>query len=197
LIRTGILAPGLALRLGLREVLRSLPDVEVVFDGNSPSNLSPVDVLVLVSADFLPELGGETPAILLLTDDPSDAARVADFPVWGVLPLEAGIEELSGALHALSEGLWTASPALVRDLLGRRPLLSLDEAERVIDPLTARESQVLQLAAEGLANKQIAAALEISENTVKFHLSSLYAKLGVTSRTEAVRAGARRGWVIL
>jgi DNA-binding NarL/FixJ family response regulator len=63
--------------------------------------------------------------------------------------------------------------------------------------LTERERQVLQLAAEGLANKQIASRLEISENTVKFHLSSLYAKLGATSRTEAVRAGARRGWVVL
>jgi DNA-binding NarL/FixJ family response regulator len=56
---------------------------------------------------------------------------------------------------------------------------------------------VLQLTAQGLANKQIAASLEISENTVKFHLSSLYAKLGATSRTEAVRAGARRGLVVL
>jgi DNA-binding NarL/FixJ family response regulator len=73
----------------------------------------------------------------------------------------------------------------------------LDEAEQVVDPLTERERQVLQLTAQGLANKQIATSLDISENTVKFHLSSLYAKLGVTSRTEAVRAGARRGWVIL
>ena len=73
----------------------------------------------------------------------------------------------------------------------------MEEAEQVVDPLTERERQVLQLTAEGLANKQIAAALEISEHTVKFHLSSLYAKLGVTSRTEAVRAGARRGWVVL
>ena len=56
---------------------------------------------------------------------------------------------------------------------------------------------MLQLAAEGLANKQIALKLHISEHTVKFHLSSLYAKLGATSRTEAIRAGARRGWVVL
>ncbi len=84
-----------------------------------------------------------------------------------------------------------------RDFLERHPLPVLDEAEQVVDPLTERERQVLQLTAQGLANKQIASSLEISENTVKFHLSSLYAKLGVTSRTEAVRAGARRGWVVL
>ena len=197
MIRTGILAPGLALRLGLREVLRSLPDVEVVADSSSPPGLPPVDVLVLASADYLAELGQDAPPILLLTDDPAEAARLADLPVWGALPLEAGPEEISAALHALAEGLWAGSPALVRDLLERHPAAVFDEAEPVVDPLTGREREVLQLAAEGLANKQIAVALEISENTVKFHLSSLYAKLGVTSRTEAVRAGARRGWVVL
>jgi DNA-binding NarL/FixJ family response regulator len=197
LIRTGILAPGLALRLGLREVLRSLVDMEVVADASSPSGLPPLDVLVLGSADYLSELGEAAPPILLLTNDPAEAARLADFPVWGALPLEAGPEELSAALHALAEGLWAGSPALMANLFERHLALSPGEAEPVIDPLTGRERQVLQLAAEGLANKQIAASLEISENTVKFHLSSLYAKLGVTSRTEAVRAGARRGWVIL
>jgi DNA-binding NarL/FixJ family response regulator len=123
--------------------------------------------------------------------------------VWGILPLEASLEELSAALHALAEGLWAGSPALTRDLLVPRSAAVLgraammDGAEEVADRLTERERQVLQLAAEGLANKQIASRLEISENTVKFHLSSLYAKLGATSRTEAVRAGARRGWVVL
>jgi DNA-binding NarL/FixJ family response regulator len=81
--------------------------------------------------------------------------------------------------------------------LRRHELPFLEEAEKVVNPLTERERQVLQLTARGMANKQIAAALDISENTVKFHLSSLYTKLGVTSRTEAVRAGARRGWVVL
>jgi DNA-binding NarL/FixJ family response regulator len=196
-IRTGILAPGLTLRLGLREVLRSLPDVEVVADASSMQGLPPVDVLVLASADYLPELGETSPPILLLTDVPDELARLAEFPVWGALPLQASPEEFSAVLHALAEGLWAGSPALVRDLLERHPVALFDEGEPVVDPLTGREREVLQLAAEGLANKQIAARLEISENTVKFHLSSLYAKLGVTSRTEAVRAGARRGWVIL
>jgi len=197
LIRVGILAPGLALRLGLREVLRSLPEVEVADDSSSPAGLPPVDVLVAASADLLSELDEEAPPVLLLTDDPAEAARLADFPVWGALPLEAGPEELSAALHALAEGLVAGSPTLLQSMLERHPFSDVAEGEPVVDPLTGREREVLQLAAEGLANKQIAAALEISENTVKFHLSSLYAKLGVTSRTEAVRAGARRGWVVL
>jgi DNA-binding NarL/FixJ family response regulator len=119
------------------------------------------------------------------------------FPVWGALPLDASADELAAAVRALAEGLWAGAPALIQGMFGRlRVGLRLD-LEPVVEPLTDRERQVLQLAAEGLANKQIAAALEISENTVKFHLSSLYAKMGVTSRTEAVRAGARRGWVVL
>jgi len=55
----------------------------------------------------------------------------------------------------------------------------------------------LQLLAHGLANKQIAIRLGISEHTVKFHISSIYAKLGVTNRTEAVRVGVQRGLVFL
>jgi DNA-binding NarL/FixJ family response regulator len=197
LIRLAIVTPGLTLRIGLREVLRSLPDVEVAAEAAAPQGLPPVDVLVITAADFLADLDEGVPPVLLLTDNPDEAARLVDFPVWGVLPLEASPEELSAAVHALAEGLWTGSPALVRGLLDRRPAAVMDGAEQVVDPLTGRERQVLQLTAEGLANKQIATALEISENTVKFHLSSLYAKLGVTSRTEAVRAGTRRGWVVL
>ncbi len=62
-----------------------------------------------------------------------------------------------------------------------------------MEQLTARELQVLQLLARGLANKQIALQLGISEHTVKFHVSSIYARLGVSSRTEAVRLGVTAG----
>ena len=203
MIRAGILATSMTLRIGLREVLRSLPDVEVAAEADRPQGLPPLDVLVVASADLLADLEEGPPPVLLLTNEAEEAQRLTDFPVWGILPLEATPEEISAALHALAEGLWTGSPALAQGLLmprsaavlGRTPII--DGAEEVVDPLTERERQVLQLAAEGLANKQIASALLISENTVKFHLSSLYAKLGVTSRTEAVRAGARRGWVVL
>jgi DNA-binding NarL/FixJ family response regulator len=198
LIRVAILSPGLALRIGLREVLRGLPGMEVLAETALPQELPIADVWVLTSADFIGELDEEqSPPLLLLTDNPDEAARLSGLPVWGVLPQDASAEELSAALHALAEGLWAGSPALVQGLLERHPLPMQDEAEQVVDRLTERERQVLQLTAQGQANKQIAASLDISENTVKFHLSSLYAKLGVISRTEAVRAGARRGWVVL
>jgi len=197
LIRVAILAPALALRVGLREVFRELEDVEVVADASSLEETPETDVLVLTSPDYLSDLDENAPAVLLLTDDQNDAAQLTDLPVWGVLSLDASPEELSAAVRALGEGLWTGSPALLQTLFERQPAFALEEGDPIVDPLTPREREVLQLAAEGLANKQIALALEISEHTVKFHLSSLYTKLGVTSRTEAIRAGARRGWVVL
>jgi DNA-binding NarL/FixJ family response regulator len=198
LIRVAILSPSLALRIGLHEVMRGLPDVEMLADSALPQELPPADVWVLTSPDFIDELDDEqSPPLLLLTGHPEEAARLSGWPVWGLLPLDASAEEFSAVLHALAEGLWAGSPVLARALLESHRLPELEEAEQVVDPLTDRERQVLQLTAQGLANKQIAASLEISENTVKFHLSSLYAKLGATSRTEAVRAGARRGLVVL
>jgi DNA-binding NarL/FixJ family response regulator len=187
----------MTMRMGLREVLRTLPDVEVAAEASTPGGLPALDVLVATSMDLLTDLAEDHPPVLLLTNDPEEAARLAEYPIWGALPLEAGAEEISAALHALVQGLWAGSPALAARLLSLRPLAAMNDGEEVVDPLTEREREVLQLTAEGLANKQIAAALEISENTVKFHLSSLYAKLGVTSRTEAVRSGARRGLISL
>ena len=73
------------------------------------------------------------------------------------------------------------------------PVRTVDEAP--IEPLTAREREVLALAADGLSNREIAAALEISDHTVKFHLASIFGKLAVSSRTEAVRRGLQLGLV--
>lgn len=65
------------------------------------------------------------------------------------------------------------------------------------DPLTPREIQVIELLAEGLPNKAIAARLAISDQTVKFHVSSICGKLGAMNRTDAVRRAVRRGLITL
>jgi DNA-binding NarL/FixJ family response regulator len=70
-------------------------------------------------------------------------------------------------------------------------------SEVVEEPLTPREVQVLELLAEGLANKAIAGRLGISDQTVKFHVAAILGKLGVANRTEAVRAAVRRGVITL
>ena len=75
-------------------------------------------------------------------------------------------------------------------LIGPATRPQRDEGE---EPLTRREIEVLEEMAAGMANKQIADDLGISSNTVKFHTSSIYQKLGVTNRAEAVALGIRRG----
>ena len=65
------------------------------------------------------------------------------------------------------------------------------------ETLTVRETEVLQLVAQGLPNKIIASRLGISLHTVKFHVAAILAKLNASSRTEAVTLGARRGYVVL
>jgi DNA-binding NarL/FixJ family response regulator len=73
-----------------------------------------------------------------------------------------------------------------------------DDDDRPVDePLTSREREVLEALAEGLPNRAIAERLGISDQTVKFHVASVMAKLGASNRTDAVRRGVRRGLVTL
>lgn len=127
--------------------------------------------------------------ILLLSDDqPNVEEMKRSSRVWGILPTDSSAEELTTAIHALSQGLIVGAPHL---------LFASESEVTERAPLTERELEVLGLLARGLANKQIAVELGISEHTVKFHVSSIYNKLAVTNRTEAVRAGLRGGWIAL
>ena len=74
---------------------------------------------------------------------------------------------------------------------------STSDAEVPVEPLTARELEVLAHLADGLSNKAIAVRLGISDETVKFHLSAIFGKLGASNRTDAVRLALRRGLVEL
>jgi len=180
-----------ALRAGLRALLSSDKTIKVVND--SLDEQSEADV-VITSASPASFLNNESDSalsagILLLSDDQLNFQEMKRLTrVWGILPTDSSAEELTAAIHALSQGLIVGAPALLFES-NSEPL------ER--GPLTDRESEVIGLLAKGLANKQIAVALGISEHTVKFHVSSIYTKLNVTNRTEAVRAGLRGGWIAL
>ncbi len=183
-----------ALRAGLRALLATDQTIRVVNDSPEEDDLQGEADVVITSAShtLFPANGIDatsSAATLFLSDDPPNVrALTRSLRIWGVVPTDASAEELTAAVHALSQGL----------IVGTATLLFDSESEPLSHgPLTDRESEVLGLLAKGLANKQIAVTLGISEHTVKFHVSSIYAKLNVTNRTEAVREGLRGGWIAL
>jgi DNA-binding NarL/FixJ family response regulator len=205
-VHVAIVAAAPALRSGLRSLLMAEERIEILAEAASVAELGELDGLdvLLVAADELPTAvlqsnlnEGEPLALLLLSEQPEAARSLAGLPLraWGLLSPESNEDELIAAVLALHEGLLAAAPALMRPLLG--PAVSHAGDAELAEELTERELDVLQLLAEGLANKQIALQLNISEHTVKFHSSAIYAKLGVTNRTEAVRRGARLGLLVL
>ena len=192
-----------ALRAGLRALLSSDRTIKIINDSLDEDLAADVVItsaahvsFTSTSASASTRLGPShdldsvsSAAILYLSEDPLNVREMTrSARAWGILPPESSAEELSAAVHALSQGL----------IVGTSALLFESENEPLEDgPLTERETEVLGLLSKGLANKQIAMELGISEHTVKFHVSSIYQKLGVSSRTEAVRAGLRGGWITL
>lgn len=207
MIRVAVVSPSPALRSGLRALLSAEERIEVLVEAATMSDLDEVgaiDVIIMADEGVSPatlramlQRTEQPPAILLLSERPEATRLISGLPLraWGLLPMEAGEGELIAAVLALHEGLLAAAPALMQPLLG--PVTVQEETEDLAEELTQRELDVLQLLAQGLLNKEIAAQLKISEHTVKFHTSAIYAKLGVTNRTEAMRRGARLGLIVL
>jgi DNA-binding NarL/FixJ family response regulator len=113
--------------------------------------------------------------------------------VNGILANDATATDIVAALIAAAAGLVVVQPEIA-SLLISAPRLPLAPAQQA---LTQREIEVLRMLAEGMSNKRIAHQLYLSEHTVKFHISSIFAKLSVSSRTEAVTIGLRRGLILL
>jgi len=114
----------------------------------------------------------------------------------GYLLKGAPREELFKAIRVVSEGGSLLQPVVASKLL-QHMSQQTTERETSADSLTEREMEVLKLLAQGKTNKEIAAALVISERTVKFHVGSILSKLGAGNRTEAVTIAAQRGLVNL
>ena len=155
------------------------------------------DVLLVEAGDIADQdwrVLAELPIPALLLLDAPNAELVATAlraGIRGAILLDSTPEEIESAIRAVHAGLVVTAPELVAD-----PHAS-DLIEDLIEPLTARELEVLDLVAEGLSNKLIAHRLTISEHTVKTHVASIFAKLGASSRTEAVSQAIRRGLIML
>ena len=206
--RVLVAAPTPMLRAGLHTMLAT-PDLQVVGEAATPEQLanalSGVEVVVVSEALWeaaarLLGAGAEpAPALIVLSDDERLVASLRGLPLrsWGLVPPDATAAELQAAVTAAAQGLIVLAQPLGERLLGGRVAVSALPAEGGDEPLTSREHEVLDLLGQGLSNKQIARRLGISEHTVKFHVSALYAKLGAASRTDAVSRGARRGLITL
>jgi DNA-binding NarL/FixJ family response regulator len=143
---------------------------------------------LLASARFA-GVFAETPTLLLTASLTSAVVRdAARQNVFSVVPLRASPRQLAAAIRATVAGFAVTLP--------RRPARQ-EESLPASEHLTAREVEVLRLMARGHRNKQVAAVLNISEHTAKYHVSAVMAKLGARTRTEAVTIGVTRGLVAI
>jgi NarL family two-component system response regulator YdfI len=120
--------------------------------------------------------------------------------IRSILPVKVTSDQLVAAIEATVAGLAvTLEPFRQTEdpYTASNRAVGIGLAGRLAEHLTARETAVLRLMALGLGNKEIASRLDISEHTAKFHVSSILAKLGAASRTEAVTIGMTRGLVAI
>jgi DNA-binding CsgD family transcriptional regulator len=195
LIRVAIVADTLTRARSLAELLAEDEALDIVETraasaGMDRDQASMADVIVAVGLmrHQIPRAG---PPVLAVTDVP---IKQNDFgrEVRGWLPINSSAAELAAAIFALAHHLVVLTPEQTKMWLHVEPA----DADRVfVEALTRRELQVLRMLADGLGNKEIAQHLGISDHTAKFHVAQILAKLGASSRAEAVALGIRRGLV--
>lgn len=200
----------------------SLSEVEdMVITGTAKVNeevLSAIDVLppdvALVDIDAPADSGVKlarkirqrltSVGVIVLTSNPDDAQlfQALKAQAGAYLSKEVSADELIDTIrrvahgeHPINENL-TARPKLAEQVLHQfQELTWRSEAESFISPLTPREKEILNYIAQGYLNKQIAAELEISEQTIKNHVTSILRKLNANARTEAVVVAIKQGLI--
>ena len=204
-IRIAVLATSAVRRAWLESIVRSQADFHLAGNFGVLASLvsfarnAELDVIVIDSDSIRDlSLGPISEAAIVLLSEVHDARSVARLLRIGVrafLSRASDPENVLSAINAVYDGLVllnTATAERLAAVYGDQPLEDEDE---VSEEITSRETEVLRMLAEGLANKEIGARLGISEHTVKFHISSILDKLGASTRTEAVTLGIRRGLI--
>jgi len=202
-------------RQGTRHLLEREQDFEVIGEAGDgeeavqlAAQLNP-DVIIMDVA--MPKLSGIEATKQIKALLPSVAVLVLtgyDYDEYIFSLLEAGAagyllksmsgDELISAIRAVYAGEPVLHPVVVRKLMTRFKLSATGPAGvRLLELLSEREMEVLRLAAKGMINKDIGEALFISVRTVQAHMRSIFNKLAVGSRSEAVLYGLRRGWFTL
>jgi NarL family two-component system response regulator LiaR len=185
-------------RQGLRFLLSSEPGIEVA--GEAADGVAALDAIRDVRPDvvlldlFMPRLDGLavlaamreqrlTAAVLVLTSSADDQHLVQAIKAGALsyLPKTAGVDQVVDAVRAAARGESVLQPAATARLLRELRHAAADP----LGQLTPRETDVLKGLAQGRSNREIAKALSVSEETVKSHVSSILAKLGLADRTQA------------
>jgi len=115
---------------------------------------------------------------------------------WGLLDPETSQTELIASIQAVNEGLSVTNPIWLNQMF-KHQITGMGGNNDLVETLTGREVEILQLLALGLTNKQIASRLRISAHTVKFHVSTIFGKMGTTNRVETVNLGLKKGLIVL
>jgi DNA-binding NarL/FixJ family response regulator len=202
-------------RAGTRRLLETQPDFEIVGEAGDgeeavrlASNLKP-DVIVMDIA--MPRMTGIEATKIIKQSNPSVAVLALtgyDYDEYIFALLEAGaagymLKDISGddlisAIRAVRNGEPVLHPTVVRKMMGRfRETLDTTSENRELTELSDREHEILKQAALGISNLQIADKLHLSQRTVQAHLSTIFEKLNVGSRSEAILLGLKRGWLTL
>jgi len=197
-------------RAGLATLLSGQAGVQIVGQVDAGQML-PAEIDIYRPELIVWDLGWDPAGSLALLEELAGEQELDEVPVLALIPDEepAGLAWSAGARGLLfrdvtAPRLLAAIQALAQDLAAVEPALmaglmisaSFDEPAPAED-LTPRELEVLQLLAEGLANRAIAQELDISEHTVKFHVNAIMGKLGAQSRTAAVVRATRLGLILL
>jgi NarL family two-component system response regulator LiaR len=202
-------------RQGTRQLLAREEDLEVVAeagDGEEAVRLACLhspDIAVMDIA--MPKLNGieatrqikaVNPRISVLAlsayDDDQYIFALLEAGAAGYLLKNVSADDLVKAIRAVAAGEAVLHPTIARRVINRFAPPAEGQAEvSALDHLTEREVEVLKLAARGMKNQEIAHELSLSVRTVQTHLSNIFSKMGVGSRTEAVLEALRRGWLTL
>jgi NarL family two-component system response regulator LiaR len=203
------------LRESMRNLLDREEDIEVVgeaCDGEEAVSLSSkLKPDIAVMDIVMPRLNGieaskeikkvsPGTAILILTayDDAQYVMGLLEAGAAGYLLKSARGRDVVAAIRAVREGESVLHPSIIAMLLKRAMgFLAEDNKVKGKENLTDREIEVLRLAATGMSNKEIAEKLSVTVRTVKAHISNVFAKMDVASRTEAILKAMREGWLEL
>ncbi len=204
-------------RAGTRELLERQPDLNIIgeaADGEEAVRLThELQPDVVVMDVRMPKMSGVEATrrikaqcpnvrVLVLTahDDDEYVFALLQAGANGYLLKTAEIDKVVEAIRAVAEGQSMLAPTVAGKVVaqftsGKSLPDVMADSHNQFDGLTERELGILKLVGKGLSNKQIGKKIFISDRTVQAHLSNIFSKLGVSSRTEAVMYAVRKGWI--